>query len=122
MRPLQLPGTRPESILAMRQGAHRAHLREVALELGGELLIVERRHQCLDATLLQHDLLLAGDLVVVADTAPAEDAALLVELDVLRKGYRLVEVHLLGDGKARRTRAVAEGEVLQVALAPAIAH
>src|ERR1700726_2050423 len=105
MRPLQLPGTRPESILAMRQGAHRAHLREVALELGGELLIVERRHQCLDATLLQHDLLLAGDLVVVADTAPAEDAALLVELDVLRQRHSFLEMNLFRDWKARRTRA-----------------
>ena len=121
-RALQVPRARDEAVLTVRQRADRADLGKVALELRLQLLVVEGGDERVDAALLEHDLLLAGDLVVVANAAPAEDAALLVELDVLRERDRLLEVDLLGDRKARDARAVAEREVLEVALAAAVAH
>ena len=121
-RPLQIPWTRDEAVLPVRERAHGADFGQVALELRLQLPVIERRHQRVHAALLENDLLLTGDLVVVANAAPAEDASFLVELDVLRERNRLLEVDLLGDGKARDARAVPEGEVLKVALAAAVAH
>src|SRR5487761_1518964 len=62
------------------------------------------------------ELLLPRHLVVVASAAVAEHAALAIEGDVRREGDRLLEVKARAVDAARRI-AVAEGEVLQRALA-----
>jgi len=118
---LEVPGAGDEAVLAVGERAHRADLGEVALEGGAQRPAVEGRHRGLHPALLEDDLLLAGDLVVVAHAAPAEDTALLVELDAVRQRHRLVEVHLVGDRHPRRLGTVADGEVLEVALAAAVA-
>src|SRR5260370_5916528 len=55
----------------------------------------------LDAALPDRQLLLPGDLVVVARAAVAEDAALAVERDVLGEPARLLEVQAGGSCPAR---------------------
>src|SRR6202035_4655338 len=77
-RPLQVPGSRDESVLPVGERAHRADLGKIPLDFRLHRLVIEGRHQGVDATLLENDLLLTGDLVVVADAAPAEDASLLI--------------------------------------------
>src|SRR5260370_16131115 len=74
----------------------------------------------LAAALPDRELLLPGDLVVVARAAIAEDAALAVERDVLGERNRLLEMQARAVDPARRI-PVPEREVLKRALAALVA-
>src|SRR5260370_28116372 len=75
----------------------------------------------LDAALPDRQLLLPGDLVVVARAAVAEDAALAVERDVLGERDRLLEVQAGAVGPGRAGPPPGSGG-LQRALPPPFAQ
>ncbi len=73
------------------------------------------------AALEQHELVVLCDLLGVAHTAVAQDAALAVDRDQGGELERLDEV-ALGLNKARNAAAPAEGDVLQRALAALVTY
>ena len=117
---LDLPRPRAEAVDGRGERAHRAQLDDVAGEVGAVRLVLERGDVRVRAAVQRHELPVLGDLLGEARAAVAEDAALTVERDQRRDRDRLVE-RALGVGHPRRARPVAEGEVLQRALAALVA-
>src|SRR5207244_11128397 len=93
-RAVQVQGAADEAVLPRGQRADRADLRPVALvvRLGG--LVVEGADDGVDTALDQRQLALTRDLLAEARAAPAEDAALAVEDDLVGERYPLIEVRL----------------------------
>ena len=119
--PLDVPRARAEAVRAGRQGAHRAQLDDVAAERRDVRVPVERGDVGRGAALLEHELVVLGDLLRVAHAAVAEDAALAVDRDQRRELQRLLEV-ALGLDEPARPGTPPVGDVLQRALAALVAH
>ena len=83
-------------------------------------LVLERRDHRLRAAVDRDELAVLGDLLAEARAAVAEDAALAVERDQRRDRDRLLE-RALRERHARVAGPVAEGQVLQRALAALVA-
>ena len=118
---LDLPGACLEAIGGRGQRSHRAQLGDVARELVGVRPSFEGGDHRVCAAVLGDQLHVAGDRLREPGAAIAEDAALAVELDQRRDRHRLV-VGALGQRHAGHAGAVAEGQILQRALAALIAH
>ncbi len=119
-RALDIPRARAEAVGARRQSPHRTELDDVAAERGDVRVAVERADIGRRAALVQHELIVLGDLLRVAHAAVAEDAALAVDRDQRRQLERLLEV-ALGLDEAARPGSPAVGDVLQRALAALVA-
>src|SRR5206468_1376024 len=119
-RVLDLPRPRLEAVLRGGERAHRTKLDHVARERSPVRLVLEGRDQRLRAAVARHELAVLGDVAREARAAVAEDAALAVEGDRRRDRDRLLE-GALREGHARVARAVAEGEILERALAALVA-
>src|SRR2546426_2964073 len=119
-RAVQVPGATDEAVLPRRQRADGADFRPVALvvRLGG--FVVEGADDGVDTALDQRQLSLPRDLLAEARAAPAEDAALAVEDDLVGERHALVEVRLL-KLEAAGAGAVVEGLILQRAFAALVA-
>src|SRR5207253_3587893 len=117
---LDLPRARLEAVLRRGEGADGAELDDVAGERRPVGLVLEGRDQRLRAAVARDQLAVLGDRLREARAAVAEDAALAVEGDRRRDRDRLLE-GALGEGHARVAGPVAEGQVLQRALAALVA-
>jgi hypothetical protein len=117
---LDVPRARAEAVGLARQRADGAQLDDVAAERRHVRVAVEGGDVGLGAALLEHELVVLGDLLGVAHAAVAEDAALAVDRDQRRQLERLLEV-ALGLDEPRAAAAPAEGDVLQRALAALVA-
>src|ERR1700716_3298582 len=120
-RVIHVPRPRLEAPDAGGEGADRAEVDDVAAEIRLQGLVELARDVGLHAALADRQLLLPGDLVVVAGAAVAQHAALAVQRDVLRQRDRLAEMEARAVDPARRV-PVAESEVLQRTLAALVAH
>src|SRR4029077_11566296 len=116
-----VPRPRLEAPHARREGADWAEVDDVAAEDRLQRLVELARDERLHAALVGRQLLLPRDLVVVARAAIAEDAALAVERDLVRKGDLLLEVKSRAVDAAGRV-AMPEGEVLQGAFAALVTY
>src|SRR5262249_6454149 len=119
-RAREVPRPRAEPVLARGQRADRAQLDRVAGERRRERLARQRTGLAVAAALERDQRLVAGDLVLEARAAVAQDAALLVEHDQLAERERLV-LGALALVHARDAEAVPERVVLQRALAALVA-
>ena len=77
----ELPGAIAEAAHAVGERAHRAEVDDVAAGLGVDRLLGKIVDDRLAAAVIQAELRLVLPLLEVTDTAPADDAALLVEHD-----------------------------------------
>ena len=116
-----VPRTRLEAPDAGGEGADRAEVDDVAAEDRLQGLIELARDEGLHPALIGGQLLLPGDLVVVAGAAIAEHTPLAVESDLVRHRDGLLEMKALAVDSARRI-AVTEREVLQRTLASLIVN
>ena len=117
---LDLPGARAEAVDRRGERAHGTQLDDVAGEMGAVRLVLERGDVRVGAAVQRHELSVLRDLLGEAGAAVAEDATLAVERDQRGDRNWLVE-RALGVGHPGRARPVAEGEVLQRALAALVA-
>ena len=117
---LDLPRPRLEAVARREQRADRAELGDVAGERRAVRVVAEGRDQRLRAAVDGHELAVLGHVRGEAGAAVAEDAALAVERDRGRDRDRLLEGPLR-EGHPRLPRPVAEGQVLQRALAALVA-
>ena len=117
---LDLPRPRVEAVEARRERSDRTELDHVPREDRAVRLVLEGRDLGARAPVPRDQLAVLGDLLGEARAAVAEDAALAVERDERGHRDRLVERDLR-EGHARRARPVAEGEVLERALAALVA-
>src|SRR5688572_31658957 len=88
---LDLPRARLEAVLRRGQRADRAELDHVAREGCAVGLVLEGGDERERAAVHRHELPVLGHALAEAGAAVAEDAALAVERDRGRDGYRLVE-------------------------------
>ena len=117
---LDVPGPGAEAVGARGERANGAELDDVAAERGHVGVPVEGGDVGLVAALLEHELVILGDLLAVTDAAVAEDAALAVDGHQRREGQRLLEV-ALGLHEAGEPPAPAERLVLERAFAALVA-
>ena len=117
---LDLPRPAAEPVGRGGERAHRAQLGDVAGELAVVRPALEGGDDRVRAAVLRHQLQVAGHVLAEPRAAVAEDAALAVELDQRRDRHRL-GVGALGQRHAGAAGAVAEGQVLQRALAALVA-
>ncbi len=117
---LDLPGPRAEAVSRRREGADGAELDHVPGEMGAVGLVLERGDDRLRAPVHGDELAVLRHVLGKARAAVAENAALAVEGDEGRDRDGLVE-RPLGEVHARVSRAEAEGEVLERALAALVA-
>ena len=115
-----LPRPPLEAVLRRQQRADRAELGHVAGERARVGQVLERRDHRQRAAVCGDELAVLRDALAEARAAVAEDAALAVERDRGRDRDRLLEGELL-EAHPRVAGAVAEGEVLQRALAALVA-
>ncbi len=118
---LDVPRPRAEAVGLGGERADGAQLDDVAGEGRDVGVAVEGGDVGVGAALLQHELVVFGDLLGEAHAAVAKDAALAVDRDQGGERERLDEV-ALGIDVAREAAAPAEGDVLQRALAALVAH
>src|SRR6059058_1866603 len=117
---LELPRPDVEARLRRQERADRAKLGDVAGERPGVGLVLEGGDHRLRAAVERDELVVLGHRFAEARAAIAEDAAFAVDRDRRRDRDRLLERPLL-ERHPRRARAVAEGQVLQRALAALVA-
>ncbi len=117
---VDLPRPRLETVARRRQRAHRAELGHVPAERARVRALLEGGDDRPRSALARDQELVLGDVRGEPRAAVAEDAALAVERDQRRDRYRLL-VRALGQHEARVARSVAEGQVLQRALAALVA-
>ena len=115
-----LPRPPLEAVLRRQQRADRAELGHVAGEGARVGQVLEGRDHRHRAAVGGDELAVLGDALAEARAAVAEDAALAVERDRGRDRDRLLEGELL-EAHPRVAGPVAEGEVLQRALAALVA-
>src|SRR5579864_2626279 len=117
---VEIPRAADEAILPRGQRPDRTDLRPVALVIRLGRLIVVGADDGVDATLDKGQLALAGNLLAETRAAPAEDAALPIEHDLVRQRHRLVEMRLL-EGEAAGAGTVLVGLILKRALTALVA-
>ncbi len=115
-----LPRPPLEAVLRRQERADRAELGHVAGERARVGQVLEGRDHRQRAAVRGDELAVLRDALAEAGAAVAEDAALAVERDRGRDRDRLLEGELL-EAHPRVAGAVAEGEVLQRALAALVA-
>src|SRR6185295_3250124 len=118
---LQVPRPGLEPVGLGRQRADRADLDGVATEVGRDRVVRERLDLRRVAPAGEGDERVTGHVRREPGAAVAEDAALPVEVDERADRDGLLEVALLLDEPAL-SRSVAEGLVLERALAALVAH
>ena len=117
---LDVPGPCVEAVERRGERADGAELHDVAGEGRAIRLVLEGRDLRARAAIPRDQLSVFGHVLREPRAAVAEDAALAVERDQRRDGDRLVDRELR-ERHARVARPVAEGEVLERALATLVA-
>src|SRR5262249_23470503 len=117
-----LPHTRLEAKIGAGERAHRTDIGGIAAKLTVEKRVALRDNLPPAPTIIKTQHRVAGQLVLKAHTAGAQDAALAVQVDQVAERDRLLEMNLIGVVEAAQARPPAHRQVLQRALAALIAH